>query len=268
MKRIGTLLTVLGLVALTAAPALATNEGVCSGDKVDTTTSITSITIEAPEGFLIVGYCVKAGSINQDLGPEYFTIEPATSVTFGHSSGKDISHYSVSLVEQEQPTTTTTSPSESTTTTVPVTVPTTTIVVTSSTTEALTVPTVTVSCGTVIITGGQVEIAVNGAPTNLGPGVYTIDIQPDSWWTAEYGGEIIDNGTNFQYVNGIFLGEGTFEHCFTTTTAVPQPKPTTPTELPFTGPADNFWPMAGWGAFLLTLGMATLTLVRRLEVTR
>ena len=54
-----------------------------------------SVTVTAPDGKVITGYCVKAGSANQDLGPEYVEGLNATEVTFSHSSGKDISHYIV-----------------------------------------------------------------------------------------------------------------------------------------------------------------------------
>ena len=46
---------------------------------------------------LITGYCVKAGSIHQGLGPEYVTVNPpVASMTITHSSTKDVSHYSFS----------------------------------------------------------------------------------------------------------------------------------------------------------------------------
>ena len=55
-----------------------------------------ALTLTAPDGFLIAGYCVKAGSAKQGLGPEYVTVDPPLStVTITHSSGKDISHYAL-----------------------------------------------------------------------------------------------------------------------------------------------------------------------------
>ncbi len=66
----------------------------------------TFFTFEAPDGFLISEYCVKAGSLNQGYGPEIFTVDPpAASIAFGHSSGKEISHFSVILVDdgEEEP---------------------------------------------------------------------------------------------------------------------------------------------------------------------
>lgn len=108
-----------------AAPAFATdNEGVCAAldsGKIDVADDIKTITVTAPEGYLIDGYCVKAGSIRQGLGPEYVDVDPPkASVTFGHSSGKDISHYSVSyvVIPDDDPTPTPT-PTETTPTPTP-----------------------------------------------------------------------------------------------------------------------------------------------------
>lgn len=72
------------------------------------------ITVNAPPGLLIVEICVKAGSANQGDGPEFTLFNPGvTSVTFTHSSGKEISHYSLRKV----PVTTTTTSTSSTSTT-------------------------------------------------------------------------------------------------------------------------------------------------------
>jgi hypothetical protein len=105
MKKIAALvaLAVLGLGVAWTAPASATeNPGVCVGldsGKIDVSEDIKTITVSAPEGYLIDGYCVKAGSIQQGLGPEYVDVDPpVASVTISHSTGKDISHYSVSYV--------------------------------------------------------------------------------------------------------------------------------------------------------------------------
>ncbi len=114
------------------------NEGVCqpqAGHLSPPNSTTKSITVEAPEGKLISGYCVKAGSIKQGNGPEYVTVDPpAASVTITHSSGKDISHYVVFYINKPvdppvtvpedpdpDPTTTTTvpDPDPTTTTTVP-----------------------------------------------------------------------------------------------------------------------------------------------------
>ncbi|UUZ59187.1 hypothetical protein [Nocardioides sp. B-3] len=46
------------------------NEGVCTGTHLEPDNQTTkSLTFTAPEGQLISGYCVKAGSIKQGDGP-------------------------------------------------------------------------------------------------------------------------------------------------------------------------------------------------------
>jgi hypothetical protein len=62
-----------------------------------------TLTVTAPDGFLITGYCVKSGSVNQEgTGPEYYTVNPpAASVEISHSTGKAISHYSFTYVQGE-----------------------------------------------------------------------------------------------------------------------------------------------------------------------
>ncbi|MDQ0574868.1 hypothetical protein [Agromyces albus] len=58
-----------------------------------------SYPITAPEGKLIAEVCVKAGSTKQGNGPEYTTLPtPSATTTIAHSSGKQISHYSVRYV--------------------------------------------------------------------------------------------------------------------------------------------------------------------------
>jgi hypothetical protein len=106
---------IMGVVALVlgtvlAIPAFATatggggggNEGVCqpqSAHLFPHKNNITTLTYTAPAGMLISGWCVKAGSIKQGFGPEYHTVNPpAASVVISHSTLKDISHYTVTLV--------------------------------------------------------------------------------------------------------------------------------------------------------------------------
>ena len=100
------LVAVLALVGLSLAIGVApassvpNNGGVCAGldsGKIDVSGSTASVTITAPAGNLIDGYCIKAGSINNDYGPEYRAVSPrVASMTISHSSGKDVSHYSFS----------------------------------------------------------------------------------------------------------------------------------------------------------------------------
>jgi hypothetical protein len=66
----------------------------------------TSVTITAPEGKVIVQVCVKAGSAEQGLGPEITNFDPGvTETTISHTSGKEISHYSVKFADAPPPTT-------------------------------------------------------------------------------------------------------------------------------------------------------------------
>ncbi len=98
-----------GLSTFSVAPAFATGhlaepvEQVCgegtSGKQDVTEPGLTQVTITAPQGQLIASYCVKAGSSNQGNGPETVDLStPQSQVTISHSSGKDISHYSYTLV--------------------------------------------------------------------------------------------------------------------------------------------------------------------------
>jgi hypothetical protein len=87
-----------GTAALSRADAVE-NDQVCSGldsGKIDTTGDPGSVTLTAPDGQLITGYCVKAGSEQSGDGPVYVNLdEPQQSVTITYPGGKAISHYSV-----------------------------------------------------------------------------------------------------------------------------------------------------------------------------
>jgi hypothetical protein len=87
-----------GTAALSRADAVEKDQ-VCSGldsGKIDTTGDPGSVTLTAPDGQLITGYCVKAGSEQSGDGPVYVTLdEPQQSVTITYPGGKAISHYSV-----------------------------------------------------------------------------------------------------------------------------------------------------------------------------
>jgi hypothetical protein len=80
-----------------------TTDQVCTGldsGKIDTPSGPSQVTVTAPDGMLIDGYCVKAGSINNGNGPVYVDVAPPQkTVTFSYPGGKDISHYSVSYTE-------------------------------------------------------------------------------------------------------------------------------------------------------------------------
>lgn len=86
------------------APVATTGDAAtCPKDgKVDVSGANKTLVVTAPDGYLITGYCVKAGSANQGLGPEFVEVDPpATQVTISHSSGKDISHYTLETVKAE-----------------------------------------------------------------------------------------------------------------------------------------------------------------------
>ena len=94
------------LLVSAGAPSFATGGGpgdqVCQGldsGKIDVTGDQHSVTVTAPDGYLIDEYCVKAGSAQQGEGPVYVPVDPpAKTVTITYPSGKAISHYSYSLV--------------------------------------------------------------------------------------------------------------------------------------------------------------------------
>jgi hypothetical protein len=116
MKKGVMLALALGILLALAAPAVA-QESTCpalSTGHLDANDQ-TSFTVTAPAGSLISQVCVKAGSDQQGNGPEIINYDPpVASATFSHSSGKEISHYSVLFVPVPTPT-----PSESPPTTPP-----------------------------------------------------------------------------------------------------------------------------------------------------
>lgn len=202
MRKIGSALAALGLFlglgALLVGPASATesptptqsavNEGVCApGDtgKIDVDGSVKTITVTAPEGYLVSGYCVKAGSIVQGDGPEYVAVNPPqASVTFGHSTGKDISHYSATFVKKPTPTPTPTStsptptPTETTATPTPtptITTPTPTPTITPTPGPSTPTPTPTLSSPTATPPPpAPPTLADTGAPVGLAAAAATL----------------------------------------------------------------------------------------------
>lgn len=108
LKKVGSTITLLVVasLALGIGPAVA-QEAVCpalDSGKIDTPGEPASVTVTAPQGFLISGYCVKAGSDESGAGVEFVTVSPPqATVTISHTSGKAVSHYSYSLVEIETP---------------------------------------------------------------------------------------------------------------------------------------------------------------------
>jgi hypothetical protein len=89
--------------------AVSANDQVCTGldsGKIDVNGEIYEVELTAPEGNLITGYCVKAGSINNGNGPVYVELdEPVASLTITYKDGtKAISHYSYSYAPIVKPT--------------------------------------------------------------------------------------------------------------------------------------------------------------------
>ncbi|GAA4686447.1 hypothetical protein [Promicromonospora umidemergens] len=117
---------------IAGAPAAITGDGerlddqVCKdydSGKIEAEENAGEVYVEAPEGQLISGYCVKAGSKNQDEGEggAYFVEldEPAASwtITYPWGGGRDISHYALvytdaSTVPSQEPTPEPTVPGE------------------------------------------------------------------------------------------------------------------------------------------------------------
>lgn len=125
-------LTFAGVQVATAQPS--ESEQVCPGldsGKINTTGDPMSITIPnsdtpaLPEGALISQYCVKAGSVNQGLGPEIVNFDPGEeSVTFEYPvANKAISHYSFAWTFTQTPTETPTPTPTATSTPPPVETP-------------------------------------------------------------------------------------------------------------------------------------------------
>ncbi|MEU4388473.1 LPXTG cell wall anchor domain-containing protein [Promicromonospora sp. NPDC023805] len=78
------------------------NDGAtCPKDgKVDVTGEQVTLEVTAEPGYLITGYCVKAGSDKQGDGPVNVDVDPpAATVTISHPSGKAISHYTLVTVK-------------------------------------------------------------------------------------------------------------------------------------------------------------------------
>lgn len=100
-----------GAVFWIGGSASASTPDVCAAldsGKVDTTGDPSSVTVTAPAGSLIAGYCVKAGSRKSGAGTEYVELEePVAELVIAHSSGKAVSHYSLDYVPVVEP-----SPSE------------------------------------------------------------------------------------------------------------------------------------------------------------
>ncbi|WP_125774627.1 LPXTG cell wall anchor domain-containing protein [Antribacter gilvus] len=96
------------LIAAIGTGAVDLPDGSTIGDKIDagvgdTDSDHSVVTVPAPTGTLISGYCVKAGSAQQPEAGVYLVIldEPVGSVdiTYPWASGKDVSHYALVVVQ-------------------------------------------------------------------------------------------------------------------------------------------------------------------------
>lgn len=114
MAAVGAMLASSGIALMvmtttaSAVPDKPPTDQVCvalDSGKIDVAGNHETLELTAPAGMLIDQYCVKAGSIEQGNGPEYVdVVPPQETVTISHSSGKDISHYSLSyVVDEEEP---------------------------------------------------------------------------------------------------------------------------------------------------------------------
>ena len=95
------LLLLLPTMAVIGAQAATPAAGadVCPGEQVEIRGETKTVTYTAPAGYLVSGWCVKAGTTI-----EVHEVDPPTAtVTITHSSGKGVSHYSVVLVKSPEP---------------------------------------------------------------------------------------------------------------------------------------------------------------------
>lgn len=103
----------LALVVVGAAGASAKgNPDICRYDgdgwmaKVDVSGNAQGVEVFAPDGYEIAGYCVKAGSSKGKSGGGQEVVGfdgGVDSVVISHSSGKDVSHYQVLLLQGGAP---------------------------------------------------------------------------------------------------------------------------------------------------------------------
>lgn len=107
LRRSVALLLMLPIVVLGAqagSPAVASE--VCAGEHLYPPNGVdtTSFTYTAPDGFLVSGWCVKSGTDPEyhDAADGHGHVLPAKTVTIEHSTGKEVSHYSVTLVPVDE----------------------------------------------------------------------------------------------------------------------------------------------------------------------
>ena len=249
---IGAVMLTFGLAACgvsgdgTTLPAVNDSPGgqVCGpldSGKIDTDNEPGTVTVTAPDDYLIDGYCVKAGSSRQADGPVYVTVDPPQkSVTFSYPGGKAISHYSYSYVRipettttVKQTTTTTTEPDETTTTT------------TTEPDETTTTTTEPDETTTTTVPDDTTTTTVPDETTTTVPDETTTTTEPDEETTTTTIGPDDE----------------------TTTTTLPPPPPPPPADdtLPITGLGDS-GTNAAIAFLLLAAGGAMVLVARRRTV--
>ncbi len=70
-------------------------------DKVETTGNPPSVTVTAPEGFLIDAFCVKAGQFTEIIPVD----PPQQTVTISAPTGQAVSHFQIHIIPAPPPTT-------------------------------------------------------------------------------------------------------------------------------------------------------------------
>ena len=98
------LLLLLPTMAVIGAQAATPAAGadVCPGEQVEIRGETKTVTYTAPAGYLVSSWCVKAGTTIEVHDGTTHAL-PTTTVTITHSSGKGVSHYSVTLVKAPEP---------------------------------------------------------------------------------------------------------------------------------------------------------------------
>lgn len=140
--------------------------------KVDTTGDPATVTVTAPEGFLIDAYCVKAGAA-EDAKVIVQVIPPAATVVIDHPTKDSVSHYQIHLIPivEESP-----SPSPSPSVTPPVDNP--------PVPALFNVPTTAATCTDPETFDAVFPLDREGYTITVdrpydGPGVYTLTAVPD-----------------------------------------------------------------------------------------
>jgi LPXTG-motif cell wall-anchored protein len=264
---------VIGLIMAfgfgTASVAFAGDGDVCPpGDsgKIDVSGNQTSVTVTAPDGYLIAGYCVKAGSENSGDGPVFVAVDPpSASVTITYPSGKDISHYSLTfvpvVVESPTPTVTPTPTDTSTSTPTGTSTPTPTGTSTPTPTDTGTpTPTPTDTFPTpvqfsfddavapptceeagALLVDAFPGVSITVEPAFDGPGVYTLTATLDDPENTEWADGTNEPKSREVTVLGAtgFQSEDPDAPCYLATTDTPTPTATSTQSVPPTTPGSG-----------------------------